>query len=54
MQQLVFGSAFLSGFTIMLVQMMGGRLIAPWFGGDVYVWGSIITIFMLADRKSVV
>jgi hypothetical protein len=48
MQQLVFGSAFLSGFTIMLVQMMGGRLIAPWFGGDVYVWGSIITIFMLA------
>jgi hypothetical protein len=48
MRVLVFGSAFLSGFVVMVLEMLGGRIIAPWFGGDIYVWGSIITVFMLA------
>lgn len=48
MNFVVFGSAFVSGFIIMVLEMLGGRIIAPWFGGDIYVWGSIITVFMLA------
>ncbi len=40
--------AFVSGFCIMTVEMLGARIMAPWFGGSVSVWGSIITVFMLA------
>ncbi len=40
--------AFCSGFSIMTVELLGGRIMAPFFGGSIYVWGSIITIFMLA------
>lgn len=45
---LVIGMAFISGFCIMTVEMLGARIMAPYFGGSQYVWGSIITIFMLA------
>lgn len=48
MRYLVFASAFVAGFVVMVLEMLGGRIIAPWFGGDIYVWGSIITVFMLA------
>ncbi len=48
MSIVVFASAFVSGFVVMVLEMLGGRIIAPWFGGDIYVWGSIITVFMLA------
>lgn len=40
--------AFCAGFSIMCFELLGGRLLAPYFGSSVYVWGSIITIFMLA------
>ncbi len=40
--------AFLSGFNIMTIELLGGRILAPYFGGSVYVWGSIIAVFMLA------
>lgn len=36
-----------SGFYVMLVELLGGRLIAPYFGSSVYVWGAIIFIFMV-------
>jgi hypothetical protein len=36
-----------SGFFVMLVELLGGRLIAPYFGNSIYVWGSIIFVFML-------
>lgn len=29
-------------------QLLGGRILAPYFGSSVYVWGSIISVFMLA------
>jgi hypothetical protein len=45
---LVFSLAFISGFIIMSVELMGGRILAPYFGGSIYVWGSIITVFMLS------
>ena len=44
----VIAVAFVSGFCIMTIEMLGVRIMAPYFGGSQYVWGSIITIFMLA------
>ncbi len=40
--------AFVSGFCIMTIEMLGARILSPYFGGSLSVWGSIITIFMLA------
>src|SRR5258708_29600091 len=37
-----------SGFYVMLVELLSGRLIAPSFGSSIYVWGSVIFVFMLA------
>ncbi|HEY5808532.1 MAG TPA: fused MFS/spermidine synthase [Povalibacter sp.] len=37
-----------SGFFVMAIELLGGRLMAPSFGSSIYVWGAIITIFMLA------
>lgn len=44
----VFLLAFSGGFAIMSIEMLGGRIMAPFFGSSIYVWGSIITIFMVA------
>jgi len=40
--------AFISGFCIMTIEMLGVRIMSPYFGGSLSVWGSIITVFMLA------
>lgn len=40
--------ALWSGFFVMGVELLGGRLLAPNFGSSIYVWGAIISIFMLA------
>ena len=40
--------AFTSGFIIMSVELLGGRILAPYFGSSIYVWGSFISIFMVA------
>src|SRR4051812_20765650 len=36
-----------SGFLVMVVELIGGRLIAPFFGSSIYVWGAVIFVFML-------
>jgi hypothetical protein len=38
---------FVSGFAVMSVEMLGGRILAPYFGSSVYVWGSLIFTFMV-------
>ena len=40
--------ALWSGFYVMGVELLGGRLLAPNFGSSIYVWGALIAIFMLA------
>jgi len=45
---LIYTLAFTAGFTIMSIELLAGRLLAPWFGTSVHVWGSIITVFMVA------
>ncbi len=37
-----------SGFLVMGFEMLSGRILAPTFGSSIYVWGAIITVFMLA------
>lgn len=48
MNFLILICAFISGFCIMTVELLGGKILSPYFGGSVFVWGSIITVFMLA------
>ena len=48
MNLIVYGLAFSGGFIIMSLELLGGRILAPYFGSSIYVWGSIITIFMLS------
>jgi len=40
--------AFVSGTSIMTIEMLGARILSPYFGGSLSVWGSIITVFMVA------
>ncbi len=40
--------AFSSGFSIMCIELLAGRILAPFFGSSVHIWGSIITVFMLS------
>src|SRR6476620_9666043 len=37
-----------SGFFVMAIELLGARLLAPTFGSSIYVWGALITVFMLA------
>ncbi len=45
---LVYILAFTSGFIIMAIELLGGRILSPYFGSSVYVWGSIISVFMIS------
>lgn len=44
----IYYMAFISGFAVMAIEMLGGRILAPWFGGTIYIWGSIISTFLIA------
>lgn len=44
----IYALAFTSGFSIMCVELLAGRILAPFFGSSVHIWGSIITVFMLS------
>ena len=37
---------FVSGAVLMALEIAGSRVLAPWFGGSVFVWGSLIGIFL--------
>jgi len=45
---MVFCIAGWSGFFVMGIELLSGRILAPSFGSGIYVWGGIITVFMLA------
>lgn len=42
----IFIAASWSGYFVMGVELLGGRLLSPYFGSSIFVWGGIITIFM--------
>src|SRR5205814_6469799 len=39
-------SAFLSGFVTMALEMLIGRTCIPYFGGTIYTWGALISVFL--------
>ena len=45
---LIFLIAGWSGFFLMAVELLSGRILAPNFGNSIQVWGAVITVFMLA------
>ena len=45
---LIYFLAFSSGFCIMGIELLGGRILAPYFGSSVHICSSIITLFMLS------
>ncbi|GAB4258571.1 MAG: fused MFS/spermidine synthase [Thermincola ferriacetica] len=41
-------TSIICGAILMSLEIIGGRLLSPFFGGSVYVWGSIISVFLIA------
>lgn len=41
---LIYAAAGWSGFFVMGVELLGGRLLAPYFGSSIFVWGGIIAV----------
>jgi spermidine synthase len=42
------GVAFLAGWAIMQIEILGGRVLAPYFGYSIYQWGALIGVVMAA------
>jgi hypothetical protein len=40
--------AFMAGWVIMMLEILGGRVLAPYFGYSVYQWGALIGVVMAA------
>jgi predicted membrane-bound spermidine synthase len=45
---LVHAVAFLSGAVLLGLEIVASRVLAPYFGNSIYVWGSLISVFLLA------
>lgn len=45
---IIFLIAGWSGFFLMAIELLSGRILSPYFGSSIQVWGSILTVFMLA------
>lgn len=39
---------FVCGWAVMSLEILGGRMLTPFFGSDIYVWGSVISVFLLS------
>lgn len=64
MNKILYVIAFFSGFVMMGFEILGVRVLSPYFGSSVYVWGATIAVFMaglsvgyatggrIADRKA--
>jgi predicted membrane-bound spermidine synthase len=40
--------AFVSGAVLMGLEIVGSRILAPTFGNSIFVWGSLISVFLAA------
>jgi predicted membrane-bound spermidine synthase len=41
-------TVFLTGSSVMIIELLGTRLIAPFYGASLYVWSSLISVTMIA------
>ena len=39
---------FVAGAVLMALEILGSRVLAPRFGSSIYVWGSLISTFLVA------
>ena len=39
---------FISGGVLMALEIVGSRVLAPYFGSSIFVWGSLISVVMAA------
>lgn len=45
---LLYAISIICGAGLMSLEIIGGRILSPYFGASVYVWGSIISVFLIA------
>ncbi len=45
---LVYTIAFLGGAVFLGLEISASRVLAPYFGNSIYVWGSLISVFLLS------
>ena len=43
----IYGFAILEGATVMAVELMAARMLAPWFGTSLYVWTTVMAFTLL-------
>jgi len=43
---MIFFIVFLCGAAVMSFEILGSRVLAPWFGNSIFVWGSLISVFL--------
>ena len=39
---------FITGASVMVIELLGTRMIAPFYGASIYVWSSLISVTMIA------
>jgi spermidine synthase len=44
----IYITVFLTGAAIMVIELLGTRIIAPFYGASLYVWSSLISVTMIA------
>jgi len=44
----LFLTVFITGASVMVIELLGTRLIAPFYGASLYVWSSLISVTMIA------
>lgn len=44
----IYVNAFVLGGVVMGYEMLGSRYLSPWFGGDIYTWGALISTVLLS------
>jgi spermidine synthase len=47
-QFLLYTVVFISGGVLMALEIVGSRVLAPYFGSSIFVWGSLISVVMAA------
>ena len=44
----LYATVFLTGGAVMVIELLGTRIIAPFYGASLYVWSSLISGTMIA------
>ena len=45
---LIVASAFVTGASVMIIEIAANRVLAPWFGNSLYTWTSLIGVILLS------